>query len=107
MAQRQQRGTRVYSKKVRRYGLFNIAHTLPKEDKMEQLEYIKNERLRIQQEYLKHSKNIWIEFEGVEADKKHKKVYNDYKNKDYFLENVQSRLESALTDVEYYKEKYK
>lgn len=74
---------------------------------MEQLEYIKNERLRIQQEYLKHSKNIWIEFEGVEADKKHKKVYNDYKNKDYFLENVQSRLESALEDVEYYKEKYK
>ena len=45
---------------------------------MEELDFIKNERLKLQQEYLKQSKNIWTNFEGIEADKKHKKVYNEY-----------------------------
>ena len=46
---------------------------------MEELDFIKNERLKLQEEYLKQSKNIWTNFEGLEADKKHKKVYNEYK----------------------------
>ena len=33
---------------------------------MEELEYIKNERLKLQEEYFKSSKNIWLEFEGIE-----------------------------------------
>ena len=72
---------------------------------MEELEYIRNERLKIQQEYFKQSKNIWIEFEGIEADKKYKKIYNEYRNKDYFLEGLQAKLEDILKDIEYYKNK--
>ena len=72
---------------------------------MEELEYIKKERLKLQEEYFKSSKNIWTEFEGIEADKKHKKVYNEYRNKDYFLEGLQAKLEDILKDIEYYKSK--
>ena len=72
---------------------------------MEELEYIKKERLRLQEEYFKSSKNVWIEFEGIEADKKYKKVYNEYRNKDYFLEGIQAKLEDILKDIEYYKSK--
>ena len=68
------------------------------------LEFIQNERLKLQEKYLKEVKNIWIEFEGIEADKKHKKLYNEYKNKDYFLEGLQARLESILEEIEIYKE---
>ena len=72
---------------------------------MEELEYIRNERVKIQEEYLKHSKNIWTEFSGEEADRKHKKIYNEYRNKDYFLEGIQSKIEAVLSDIEYYKSK--
>ena len=71
---------------------------------MEELEFIKQERLEIQEKYLKEAKNIWINFEGVEADKKHKKVYNQYKNRDYFLEGLQAKIEDILNDINYYKE---
>ena len=71
---------------------------------MEQLQFILSERKAIQEKYLKEAKNIWIEFEGLEADKKHKKVYNEYRNKDYFLEGLQAKLEDILKDIEYYKE---
>ena len=70
---------------------------------MEELEFIKNERLKLQEKYLKEAKNIWIEFDGVEADKKHKKLYNEYRNKDYFLEGLQVRLEDILKELENYK----
>ena len=72
---------------------------------MEELEYIKRERVKLQEEYFKSSKNIWIEFEGIEADKKYKKVYNEYRNKDYFLDGLQAKLEDVLKDIEYYKSK--
>ena len=72
---------------------------------MEELEYIKRERVKLQEEYFKSSKNVWIEFEGIEADKKYKKVYNEYRNKDYFLEGLQVKLEDILKDIEYYKSK--
>ena len=72
---------------------------------MNELEFIKSERLKIQQEYFKASKNIWIEFEGIEADRKYKKAYNEYRNKDYFLEGLQAKLEDILKDIEYYKNK--
>ena len=71
---------------------------------MEQLQFILSERKAIQEKYLKEAKNIWIDFEGLEADKKHKKVYNEYRNKDYFLEGLQAKLEDILKDIEYYKE---
>ena len=71
---------------------------------MEQLQFILSERKAIQEKYLKEAKNIWIEFEGLEADKKHKKLYNEYKNKDYFLESLQAKIEDILKDIEYYKE---
>ena len=72
---------------------------------MEELEFIQNERLKLQEKYLKEVKNIWIEFDGEEADKKHKKLYNEYRNKDYFLEGLQVRLEDILKELENYKTK--
>ena len=72
---------------------------------MEQLQFILSERKAIQEKYLKEAKNIWTEFEGLEADKKHKKLYNEYKNKDYFLEGLQAKIEDILKDLEYYKSK--
>ena len=70
---------------------------------MQELEFVKSERARLQNQYLKEAKNSWIEFEGEEAEKKYKSVYNKYKNKDKFLEVLQSRLESCLEDIEFYK----
>ena len=70
---------------------------------MKELEFVKEARLKLQQDYLKKAKNIWTEFEGLEADKKHKKVYNEYRNKDYFLEGLQAKIEDILKDIEYYK----
>ena len=69
---------------------------------MEELEFIKNERLRLQETYLKEAKNIWTNFEGEKADKKHKKIYNEYRNKDYFLEGLEAKLEDILKDLENY-----
>ena len=70
---------------------------------MKELEFIREERLKLQEKYLKEAKNIWIEFEGEEADKKYKSMSNKYKNKDKFLELIESRLESCLEDIEFYK----
>ena len=67
--------------------------------------FILNQRKIIQDKYLKEAKNVWSEFEGVDADKKHKKLYNEYRNKDYFLEGLQAKLEDILKDIEYYKSK--
>ena len=72
---------------------------------MEELEFILSQRKIIQDKYLKEAKNVWSEFEGVDADKKHKKLYNEYRNKDYFLEGLQAKLEDILKDIEYYKTK--
>ena len=70
---------------------------------MKELEFIKSERAKLQEKYLKEAKNIWIEFEGEEAEKKYRSTYNKYKNKDKFLEVLQSRLESCFEDIEFYK----
>ena len=72
---------------------------------MEELEFILSQRKIIQDKYLKEAKNIWIEFDGEEADKKYKKLHNEYRNKDYFLEGLQAKLEDILKDIEYYKSK--
>ena len=72
---------------------------------MEELEFILNQRKIIQDKYLKEAKNVWTEFDGIDADKKHKKLYNEYRNKDYFLEGLQAKLEDILKDIEYYKTK--
>ena len=70
---------------------------------MEELEFIKKERINLQLDYFKKAKNVWTEFEGEEADKKHKKVYKEYRNKDYFLEGLQAKIEDILKDIDYYK----
>ena len=70
---------------------------------MQELEFVKSERARLQNQYLKEAKSIWVELEGEEAEKKYKSVYNKYKNKDKFLEVLESRLESCLEDIEFYK----
>ena len=72
---------------------------------MEELEYIKSERVRLQEIYLKEAREVWMQFEGEEADKKYKKLHSEYKNKDYFLEGLQAKLEAVLSDIEYYKSK--
>ena len=72
---------------------------------MQELEYIKSERLRLQEKYLKEAREIWIQFDGIEADRKHKKLHSEYRNKDYFLEGIQSKIEAVLSDIEYYKSK--
>ena len=72
---------------------------------MEELEYIRSERKKIQEEYLKEARNIWMQFEGEEADKKYKKLHSEYRNKDYFLEGIQSKIENILEDISYYKSK--
>ena len=72
---------------------------------MQELEYIKSERLRLHEKYLKEARNIWMQFEGEEADKKYKKLHSEYKNKDYFLEGIQSKIENILEDISYYKSK--
>ena len=70
---------------------------------MQELEYIKSERLRLQEKYLKEAREVWMQFEGEEADRKHKKLHSEYRNKDYFLEGIQSKIEAVLSDIEYYK----
>ena len=72
---------------------------------MQELEYIKSERLRLQEKYLKEAREIWMQFDGIEADRKHKKLHSEYRNKDYFLEGIQSKIEAVLSDIEYYKSK--
>ena len=46
-----------------------------------------------------------MQFEGEEADKKYKKLHSEYRNKDYFLEGIQSKIENILEDISYYKSK--
>ena len=72
---------------------------------MQELEYIKSERLRLQEKYLKEAREVWMQFGGEEADRKHKKLHSEYRNKDYFLEGIQSKIEAVLSDIEYYKSK--
>ena len=72
---------------------------------MQELEYIKSERLRLQEKYLKEAREIWMQFDGIEADRKHKKLHSEYRNRDYFLEGIQSKIEAILSDIEYYKSK--
>ena len=72
---------------------------------MEELEYIRSERVRLQEKYLKEAREVWMQFEGEEADRKHKKLHSEYRNKDYFLEGIQSKIEAVLSDIEYYKSK--
>ena len=67
--------------------------------------YIRSERVRLQEKYLKEAREVWMQFEGEEADRKHKKLHSEYRNKDYFLEGIQSKIEAVLSDIEYYKSK--
>jgi hypothetical protein len=57
---------------------------------MKELDYLKDERLRIKKEYLEASKNIWISFEEEEAEKRYKKVYNEYRSTVRNMDDLQS-----------------
>ena len=70
---------------------------------MQELEFVKNERRKLREKYLNEVKNIWVEFEGEEAYRKYKSADSKYKNKDKFLEIIESRLESCLEDIDFYK----
>ena len=70
---------------------------------MKELEFVRSERLKLREKYLEEVKNIWMEFDGEEAYKKYKAIDNKYKNKDKLLELIESRLESCLEDIEFYK----
>ncbi len=73
---------------------------------MEELEFIKNERLKLQNEYLAQAQRLWIsDLEPVDKDKKVRSLYNGYKTKDKFLENIEARLVSSLDDINYYLER--
>ena len=54
---------------------------------MQELGFIKNERVKLQQEYFKNVKNVWLEFEGEEADKKHALLPFDYSQLAAFIIN--------------------
>ena len=70
---------------------------------MKELEFVRSERLKLREKYLEEVKNIWVELSGEDAYKKYKTIDNKYKNKDKFLELIESRLESCLEDIEFYK----
>lgn len=68
------------------------------------LDLIKEERSKLQNEYLEEVEKIWRSerLEPIEKDKKAKKLYKEYQAKDIFLERLEARLESCLDDIEYY-----
>ena len=70
---------------------------------MVELEFIRNERFKLEGKYFKEVKNIYLEFNGEEAAEKRKKLYSEYIIKDCFLESLQVRLEDILKDIENYK----
>ncbi len=71
------------------------------------LEYIKEERKLLQEKYFADTKEIWCKYEGIEADKMHKKVLNNYKSKDKYLEVLEAKLESYISELEHYNNKIK
>ncbi|MGL5718822.1 MAG: hypothetical protein ACRCX2_37820 [Paraclostridium sp.] len=71
----------------------------------EELKFIEGERKLLQEKYFKEAKKIWTEFEGIEADKKHRKAYKEYQNKDKFLEVLEAKIKSNIDDLDYYKGK--
>lgn len=72
-----------------------------------ELEWIKGERKLLQVKYLNEAKLIWTSFEGLEAEKKHRKAYNQYINQDKFLEVLEAKIEANIKDLEYYKREIK
>ena len=68
-----------------------------------EINFIKEERKLLQEYYWQETKEIWTKFEGIEADKKHKKAYNKYKHLDKFLELLEAKIDSNLAELEYYK----
>ena len=74
---------------------------------MQELNFVKEERLRLQNIYFKDIKEVWTTLEGEEAEKKAKSVMNKHKNKDKFLEQLQARLEACVEDMEYYNSQMK
>ena len=73
---------------------------------MKELEFIKSERLKLQNEYLAQAQRLWVsDLEPIDKDKKVRSLYNGYKTKDKFLENIEAKLESCLDDINYYLER--
>lgn len=70
---------------------------------MEELRFVTGELERVHQEYLNRCKEIWTNNEVSLAEKMAKKEYVSFRNKEKMLQLIQSKLESALEDLSYYK----
>lgn len=71
---------------------------------MEELKFIHDEMEKIHLAYVVKAKEIWTNNEGLEAEKIAKKEYQRFRNKYKLLELAQSKIESGLGDLSYYKE---
>ena len=73
---------------------------------MNRLEEIIELRKQIQLQYFEVAQEIWTsDLEPIDKDKKVRNLYNGYKTKDKFLENIEAKLESCLDDINYYLER--
>ena len=73
---------------------------------MDRLEEIRRLREEIQNEYFELAQEIWIsDLEVSKKDYKTRKEYDKYRNKDRFLERLESMEESMLEDLDFFYKK--
>ena len=73
---------------------------------MNRLEEIRRLREEIQNEYFELAQEIWIsDLELSKKDYKTRKEYDKYRNKDRFLERLESMEESMLEDLDFFYKK--
>lgn len=71
---------------------------------MEELEYIENELERVHNEYLNKCKEIWTDLEAKEAEKRARKEYVKFRNREKLLQLAQNKIKSGIDDLNYYME---
>lgn len=71
---------------------------------MDALKFLKDERKKLRREYLKKTKEVCGKSEEEEIAKIRVKIYREYRDKDYPLECLETRLENILEEIEFYKE---
>ena len=73
---------------------------------MDRLQEIKRLREEIQNKYFELAQEIWLsELEASKKDYKVRKEYDKYRNKDRFLERLESMEESMLEDLDFFYKK--
>jgi len=60
------------------------------------INFLKEERAKLQREYFEESRKVWLEHKGKGAEKSHELIYNNYKAKDELLRDMQNRLEENI-----------